>query len=143
VELPPPRVGDRATPLRLPDPDFDPRFDFGPPTIDERTTRLDAVTGQGTSFDHTYDFGDSWRYRITVEKVTPARTGTTVPDCIAGRRACPPEVCGGPEGYQDLVDSLTVGPASGDDRLDAIDHDFDPGDFGRNLANIRATGFGL
>jgi hypothetical protein len=125
-------------------PDSD--FAFGPPTIDERTTRLTDVAGEVTSFHYTYDFGDDWRHKITVEKVDPAGHGTTVPDCIAGRRACPPEDCGGPGGYQDLLASLTGDPASGDDRIDFDGHDFDPGgfdpgDFALNLANLRNSCF--
>jgi len=119
----------------------DPDFDFGPPTIDERTARLTALVGEGASFHYTYDFGDDWRHKVTVEKVTPAGHGTTVPDCIGGRRACPPEDCGGPWGYQDLLESLSDGSASRDDRLDFVGHDFAPGDFSLNLANVRNTHF--
>lgn len=121
----------------------DPDFDFGPPTIDERTATLAALASEGTSFHYTYDFGDDWCHKITVEKITPAGPGPTVPDCIGGRRACPPEDCGGPWGYRALLESFTGGPASGNDRLDFVGHDFDPGDFAVNLANVRNTSFDI
>ena len=46
----------------------DPDFDFGPPTIDERTARLAVIAGEGMSFHYTYDFGDDWRHKITVRR---------------------------------------------------------------------------
>jgi hypothetical protein len=128
----------------IPDPDWD----FGPPTTDESTTRLDAVAGEGTSFHYTYDFGDDWRHKVTVEKVGPTDPGAAVPDCIDGRRACPPEDCGGPWGYHDLLESLGGRPGSSDARLDFVGADFDPAtfapnDFALNLANVRNTTFDL
>jgi hypothetical protein len=74
----------------------DPDDDWGPPTVDERRIRLDTVVTAGSTFDYLYDFGDDWGHRVTVEKILPAEAGTTVPACIGGRRACPPEDCGGP-----------------------------------------------
>jgi hypothetical protein len=60
----------------------------------------------GSTFDYLYDFGDGWSHRVTVEKILPAEAGTTVPACIDGRRACPPEDCGGPWGYGHLLEAL-------------------------------------
>lgn len=50
-------------------------------------------------FTYTYDFGDYWQHQVRVEKVLPATTVLTVPVCVGGRRACPPEDVGGPRGY--------------------------------------------
>ena len=140
----PPRVRGRPHRYGVPDPDWD----FGPPTTDERSTRLETIVGEGSAFHYTYDFGDDWRHKVIVEKVTPAGPGTTVPDCIGGRRACPPEDCGGPWGYQDLLDSPAGHPGSPDARLDYVGHDFDPAEFDRsdfalNLANVRNTSFDI
>lgn len=120
------------TTFGVPDPDFDANFDFGPRTIDERTVQLDAIANEGTSFHYTYDFGDDWRHKVTVEKVTPADADTVLPECIGGKRACPPEDCGGPWGYQDLLER---------GRLDFDPALFDLDDFTFNLANIRSTAF--
>lgn len=124
----------------------DPDWDVEPSTLDERTAHLHAVAGEGASFHYTYDFGDSWRHQVTVEKVLPGGPGTTVPDCIGGRRACPPEDCGGPWGYRDLLDSLAGGHGASDARLDVVGADFDPaafdpGDFALNLATVRSLTF--
>jgi hypothetical protein len=88
----------------IPDPDDD--FGFGPPTRDARKARLDQVAGVGSSFNYTYDFGDNWEHKVTVEKVVDASTVASLPACIDGRRAGPPEDCGGVWGYEELLTIL-------------------------------------
>ncbi len=56
--------------------------------------------------EYEYDFGDSWKHMVKLEKILPAVPGRKYPRCIAGRMACPPEDCGGLEGYNELVDIL-------------------------------------
>ncbi len=55
---------------------------------------------------YTYDFGDDWQHDIVVEDVLAAEVGVAYPRFVAGRRACPPEDCGGVWGYADLVEIL-------------------------------------
>jgi hypothetical protein len=55
---------------------------------------------------YTYDFGDNWEHEITVEKILPRQKKTSYPRCTGGRRAAPPEDCGGIYGYADLMDVL-------------------------------------
>jgi hypothetical protein len=55
---------------------------------------------------YTYDFGDDWEHEILVEKTTPADTAVTLPACVGGRRAAPPDDCGGVWGYQMLMEVL-------------------------------------
>lgn len=43
------------------------------------------------------DMGDIWEHTIQIEKALPAEAGV-IPRCIDGKRACPPEDCGGPWG---------------------------------------------
>ena len=50
-------------------------------------------------FAYTYDFGDYWLHQVRVEKVLPSTALATHPVCVRGRRACPPEEVGGPQGY--------------------------------------------
>ncbi|MGI8790280.1 MAG: plasmid pRiA4b ORF-3 family protein [Actinomycetota bacterium] len=76
--------------------------DWDPPK-DERQGRLDELAPAGSSFTYTYDFGDDWRHKITVEKVTSADPSVTYPVCTGGRRASPPEDCGGVNGYENVV----------------------------------------
>jgi len=69
-------------------------------------TLAEAVRLAGKSFRYDYDFGDGWEHTIQVEKVLPAEAKSAVPVCLAGARRCPPEDCGGPYGYQELLEAL-------------------------------------
>jgi predicted ABC-type ATPase len=51
-----------------------------------------------------YDFGDDWEHRIVVESVIA--NGSDVVVCAGGARACPPEDCGGPPDYENLLLTL-------------------------------------
>ena len=86
----------------IPDPDDD----FGPPVTNAHRTQLGNVAEVGDSFRYAYDFGDNWQFEVVIEKSIPFAAGMTVPACIDGRRACPPEDCGGTWGYQELLEIL-------------------------------------
>jgi hypothetical protein len=55
---------------------------------------------------YDYDFGDDWRHDVLLEKVVEHDTSSPVVECLAGRRSCPPEDCGGPWGYANLLGIL-------------------------------------
>ncbi len=125
----------------------DPDEDWGEPSRDERRTRLDAIAGEGASFRYTYDFGDGWDHKVTVEKVLPSSSVPTVPACVDGRRACPPEDCGGTWGYRELLEIL-ANPSHPEhsERREWLDRPldpeaFDPGEFEDNLRNGRLAAF--
>ena len=101
-----------------------------------------ACVRSGVSrFGYTYDFGDDWEHAITIEKTLPAAEGTTYPTCVAGKRACPPEDCGGPWGYQELLE-IIADPAHPEraERLEWLGEDFDPEDFSLEAVNTRLAG---
>jgi hypothetical protein len=54
-------------------------------------------------FRYIYDFGDDWLHRILVSKILPAEevdeSDRRKPRLISGKRAAPPENCGGVPGY--------------------------------------------
>lgn len=56
------------------------------------------------SLIYEYDFGDSWEHKIVLEKILPDDGSTETPSCIKGKRACPPEDCGGIWGYANLIE---------------------------------------
>jgi hypothetical protein len=67
---------------------------------DTRTVTLAAlVRDEKSKFLYEYDFGDSWDHELLVEKLLPRDEGKGDPLCLAGKRACPPEDCGGIWGY--------------------------------------------
>ena len=56
---------------------------------------------------YEYDFGDSWEHNLLLEKVFPRPKGADYPACTGGKRACPPEDCGGTWGYQEFLEAIS------------------------------------
>ena len=103
---------------------------------------LGAVAAvRGDRIRYEYDFGDGWEHDIVVEAVHPAEPGLAYPRCTAGKRACPPEDCGGIWGYYDLLATL-ADPANANhaERLEWLGlesaADFDPDSFDRDAVNL-------
>ena len=55
---------------------------------------------------YEYDFGDSWEHLVVLEQVLAHEPRARYPVILAGRRACPPEDCGGVPGYYRLLEVL-------------------------------------
>ncbi len=55
-------------------------------------------------FLYEYDFGDRWQHQVRVEQFLPVDPKRTYPTCVGGRRAAPPEGCGGPWAFMELED---------------------------------------
>jgi hypothetical protein len=114
---------------------------YGPPgpmsdMNDERKARLGDIVQQGGRLLYEYDFGDGWVHEITVEKILPVEAGVPYPRCLAGERACPPEDCGGPPGYQHLLDILSdpQHPERGE-MLEWLGYEFEPEAFDLQATN--------
>jgi len=79
---------------------------------------------------YQYDFGDGWEHTIEVQKVTEPKTGETYPLCVSGKRACPPEDCGGPWGYAELIEAIADPEHERHEELrEWLDDEFDPDAF--------------
>jgi Plasmid pRiA4b ORF-3-like protein len=79
---------------------------------------------------YEYDFGDSWEHKILLEKILPFDTKTTLPVCIKGKRACPPEDCGGIWGYEELLETISdSNHPDHEDMLEWLGGEFDPEEF--------------
>ncbi len=64
---------------------------------ESREVRLSDLGLRETErFVYDYDLGDLWRHDLRVERILDCEVGRTYPVCIGGRRAGPPEDCGGP-----------------------------------------------
>ena len=88
------------------DPEFDVHGELG--AKDEGEYTLDEVIQrENMKFRYSYDFGDDWQHVITVEKIIPENEldpeDLGQPVCLKGKRACPPEDCGGAWGYESLL----------------------------------------
>ncbi|MDP2823689.1 MAG: plasmid pRiA4b ORF-3 family protein [Sulfuritalea sp.] len=115
-------------------------FDMEMEDLDERKFRLADVAGVGSRFTYTYDFGDDWIHLVKVEKILAPTPGAPYPRCVAGKHAAPPEDCGGPWGYAEMMQALgDPDHPERDELLDWLDEDFDPTDFDRDELN---AGFG-
>jgi len=58
---------------------------------------------RGARFTSEYDLNIPWRHELRVEDHLTVEPGKVYPRCIGGS-ACPPEDCGGPEGYMAGLD---------------------------------------
>lgn len=115
-----------------------PAPEYGAEVCDEKTVKLSkVVTSEKFKFAYTYDFGDCWEHEILVEKILPA-DHNSYPICLTGKRACPPEDCGGPWGYAELL-SILNDPENPEyeERMDWLDGNFSPNEFDLKETNSR------
>jgi hypothetical protein len=109
---------------------------------DERKLKLSRLAAGGIKkFRYVYDMGDNWQHTIQLEKVLPAEAGVHYPRCTDGKRACPPEDCGGPWGYPGLLEAL-ANPRHPEhaDMLEWVGGEFDPEQFDAEAVNEELSG---
>jgi len=88
------------------------------------------LTKEKDTLIYEYDFGDSWEHKILLEKILPFDGKTALPVCIKGKRACPPEDCGGIWGYEELLATIADPKhPDHDDMLEWLGGEFDPDEF--------------
>jgi len=94
----------------------------------ERKARLgEVLPAVKSKMRWDYDFGDGWEHDVVVEAIEPARSDVTFPVCLTGKRACPPEDCGNPSGYGNLVAALSDATHEAHEELaERVGPDFDP-----------------
>jgi hypothetical protein len=76
--------------------------------LDARKARLDEVLEDvGTKkLRYVYDFGDGWEHTIKIERLIDPEPGVLYPRLIDVSGRCPPEDCGGPWGYGELLEAI-------------------------------------
>jgi Plasmid pRiA4b ORF-3-like protein len=96
------RAGDVGWSTPYPDADW--AGDF----LDAREARLgDILEDIGTkTLKYLYDFGDGWEHTIKIERLTTPEPGMLYPRLIEVSGRCPPEDCGGPWGYAELIEAI-------------------------------------
>jgi hypothetical protein len=88
---------------------------------------------------YEYDFGDYWLHTITFEKEVELKEKFKA-KLIGGKNACPPDDCGGPYGYYELLEIIN-NPEHEDyeDRLEWLGPDFDSTYFNIDVMNAALT----
>ena len=75
-------------------------------TATKDVTLDETLSTPGDVLRYCYDYGDSWDLRIALESVRSLEESAPVAVCIDGRRASPPEDCGGLRDAADLASVL-------------------------------------
>jgi Plasmid pRiA4b ORF-3-like protein len=120
---------------------------------DPRQVRLvDLGLRAHERFLYEYDFTDGWQHDVRVEQILPLEPGRSYPVCIDGRRAVPPEDCGGPWAFLELrqrystfhiaqrllelLEPITSSSSQADDDDDGNDHDDEDGAVGDHYEEL-------
>lgn len=113
-------------------------FGFDDDVLDEADFLLSALIpdpSQKTRWLYEYDFGDGWRHEILFEKCPTVDPKAKYPFCLDGKRACPPEDCGGPWGYGDFLKAIADPKHERhEELLEWLGDDFDPEAFDAETA---------
>jgi hypothetical protein len=113
---------------------------FGAPPEEDQKVKLAKILKSGEKLTYTYDFGDDWDFDVVVEAIFAAEEGATYPRVTHGKRAAPPEDCGGVWGYEQVL-AVLAGAADPEDDADCIEWMrerypyFDPEEFDLAVTN--------
>jgi hypothetical protein len=99
--------------------------------LDESGARLKDLPA---SFTYLYDFGDGWTHDVEI-----IGSGGIEPGCPSGHGACPPEDCGGPPGYEDLLRVLAEPADEEHEQMRAWAGDLPPFDQPATDGQVRRT----
>jgi Plasmid pRiA4b ORF-3-like protein len=96
----------------------------------------DVLAAVGDELLWIYDFGDAWEHVIRVEAVVDDPADRII--CADGLNASPPEDCGGPSGFANLLEALADPQHDEHDALlEWLGAPFDPHAFDRDALNRR------
>ena len=122
--------------IGLPDPDFDTDY-----LEDERRVYLhNIISSPKDNFVYEYDAGDNWEHKVVLEKILPLNFSES-PRVIKGKKACPPEDCGGIWGYYDFLDAIQDPEhEEHESMLEWVGREFDPDEFDMDSINQELNG---
>lgn len=114
---------------------------FGDDEIDDQSdagVTLAEMAPEDSSFYYDYDFGDGWEHLVEVLSID-GYDGSRPPLLVVdGARAAPPEDCGGPARYEDLLAALeNPSDLEYEELLAAYGDRLDPDAFDRDVVNRR------
>ena len=86
----------------------EPNEEYDTGILDEADYRLEHVFNKvKDKIIYEYDFGDGWVHEIVLEKILPFAIDVTLPVCVKGSNACPPEDIGGVGGYKMFLETIS------------------------------------
>jgi Plasmid pRiA4b ORF-3-like protein len=101
-----------------------------------RVSLATLVRGEKDKFLYEYDFGDSWEHELLIEKILPLDKAKYYPTCLTGKRACPPEDCGGIWGYAEFLEAIRDPQhPEHEEMLEWVGGEFDPDAFDLDEVN--------
>ncbi|MGM0365022.1 MAG: plasmid pRiA4b ORF-3 family protein [Actinomycetota bacterium] len=125
--------------------DYSPAELFGDDIVelDPEDTTIDKFLDEHDEFEYEYDFGDTWKHKIIVERKLKDTKRNSMPECMGGARERPPEDVGGISGYTDFV--RIISDKSNPERQNMLDwaekdtrgRIYDPEYFNKNEVNRR------
>ena len=85
---------------------------------------------------YEYDFGDSWKHDVILEKILSDDKKLKSSVCLEGKMACPPEDCGGIWGYSDMLEILKHQDHEDyENIMEWLGGEFDPEHFDKDSVN--------
>ena len=110
---------------------------FGTKIVNEaRTTIGDVIGVPGERLLYEYDFGDGWQHELLLEEVLLGDEPFQQM-CVAGERCCPPEDCGGPQRFAELLEAVADADHPDHEDVCAWLGDFAPESFSKEEINRR------
>lgn len=105
----------------------------------DQTILNQVLKKAGETLTYHYDFGDDWLHTIVLEKVIKAEGKERFSAfCSHGKRACPPEDCGGVSGFAELLEAIEDPCHSGHQESKAwVGDSYDPNAFDQRTVNLR------
>lgn len=92
---------------------------------------------ENPSADYIYDFGDYWIHRLKLEKILLREKNVDYPICVKGKRAAPPEDCGGVSGYENILEIIkNPGHVEYEETIEWLGEEFDPEHFDPKEVNF-------
>ena len=112
--------------------------DWGDDSGDETEAVLGELVGADAVLRYDYDFGDGWEHLVEVVSVDDYDGAVAPVEVLDGARSAPPEGCGGPSGYEHLLDVPSdPDDEEHDDVVERFGDWFDPAAFDRVAINRR------
>ena len=72
-----------------------------------RKTTLWAILNKvGKRMTYHFGFEEDWEHDVRLEAVVESPKRPNYAECLGGKRRCPPDNCGGPLGFRDLLEAI-------------------------------------